>query len=144
MSREIKFRALDEESKEIIYLDDVSVSSEYQYYEDDHSLMQRCKNNTLMQFIGLKDKYGTEIYEGDIVDVEFIKDSYYLSTQYIIEYKDYGFYFRHKEEDENAQICGYDCCVKSIEIIGNKYENQNLLDDLFMSIKALEDRHCVD
>lgn len=62
MNREIKFRAWDRSLKKMIYpkLWDNSMPSNWERWYD------------LMQFTGLLDKNGREIYEGDIV----VKDTY--------------------------------------------------------------------
>ena len=63
--REIKFRVWDKESKEM--LSDVSLwNDDFTSYLNEHIeyLQDKCE---LMQYTGLKDKNGIEIYEGDIV-----------------------------------------------------------------------------
>ncbi|MFJ1491193.1 YopX family protein, partial [Capnocytophaga canis] len=68
MQREIKFRVFDKEAKTMlrvsnIYLDDefIIAISNKEYVERIFSQIE------LMQFTGLYDKHGKEIYEGDIV-----------------------------------------------------------------------------
>ena len=74
------------------------------------------------QFTGLQDKNGKEIYEGDIVktlpgkedlhEVEFWKGGFILNTK--AEGVDHRYYFGHYKKEE-------------LEIIGNIYENPDLL-----------------
>jgi hypothetical protein len=69
----------------------------------------------LMQYTGLKDKHGTEIYEGDIVKILHISGSG-KTHEFIREVK----WFGH----------GYASYLETygIEVIGNIWENPELLD----------------
>lgn len=118
--REIKFRAWDKEEKIYLYFDFKSISG-----WDDGGVYLDNKINTnisddkyiFMQYTGLKDKNGKEIYEGDIVN-------------YILR----GIGMRKLEVQYNyAQgfypMQGTGGCAKDgeAEIIGNIYENPELL-----------------
>ena len=72
---------------------------------------------TLMQYTGLKDKNGKEIYEGDVVKIQSLLGGGRISTDYI-EWERTGFvsHFGGRIPRENR-----------IEVIGNIYENPDLI-----------------
>lgn len=72
--------------------------------------------NHLMQFTGLKDKNGTDIYEGDILDYPHRE----VMDNNIIDFKDGGFCLTH---GDGQRFYPY-----NNEIIGNIYENPELIE----------------
>ena len=70
-------------------------------------------DHILMQYTGLKDKNGTEIFEGDIVE-EKVPGKVYRKTEVKWNRSDLGFYF-------------YNSGTDFIEVIGNIYENPDLI-----------------
>ena len=106
------------------------------------------KDCVLMQYTGLHDKNGKEIYEGDILAVKF--NGRYMERLYWegppdaiarvfwdyhgfrlgcqgekdFRYADFYDFLEHKEEIDNYYL---DMGLKHTEIIGNIYDNPNLL-----------------
>lgn len=137
MKREIKFRAWDGDKKQMHvpeYSDkeDFHISAEgdilYTYesgYERHEQTSRRPNSWVLMQFTGLKDKNGKEIYEGDIVKywmkvyeqackAEIIFSPEILAFQII-----YTGIYGNRVRDFLTHY--------QLEVIGNIYENKNLL-----------------
>jgi len=115
--REIKFRVWDKKNKEMFYEKNNSKKLSGHISKD---LKPFCLNKDgflckLMQFTGLKDKNGKEIYEGDIL----FKGGY-----------------KKTEVKWNGILCqftfGFDLkkvYASEIEVIGNKFENPELLEE---------------
>lgn len=78
-------------------------------------------NYEVMQFTGLKDKNGKEIYEGDIVRLEQWEPEIYE-----VVFNRGGFCFRHSDTDVFYHDAKY---IEKGEVIGNIYENPELLQD---------------
>lgn len=115
--REIKFRAWDKEVN-------------HMYYNSGHVIIDmkgHCFNlQTGVQlepllFTGLKDKNGKEIFEGDIV--QFVNDNLKIIIQ--VKWSESSFVFARSEKYGHFGMSGIS---HKGEIIGNIYENENLLD----------------
>jgi hypothetical protein len=113
--REIKFRAWDENKNEFIdpiYMDGI-------FYMDEE-FRNTC--NSVEQFIGLKDKNGKEIYEGDI----------YLSYGYIVVNGKQKRPKRILIIESNIESWHKAYCLNSadnLEVIGNIHANPERLNN---------------
>jgi len=137
--REIKFRAWDKERKEIIpdledhYIIEIEGYSTLIFGEP---LTSKLKINEyikperiiLMQFTGLKDKNGKEIYEGDIIQIPdyYYGDFFEKSHKNIVVFIDGGFDCYIKKEDMFDDLADI-AMNELIEVIGNIYENPELI-----------------
>lgn len=149
MSREIKFRAWNKANK---FMDTVwLIDWEHgQLAHRAHSVSQ-LENCILMQYTGLKDKNGKEIYEGDIIKysfrdvgdtntrvLEIFNDSVNFKMReifrdYWLEKVDGVLELKHghltKYRDETQYLMGISVPeIYSYEVIGNIYENPELLE----------------
>jgi uncharacterized phage protein (TIGR01671 family) len=84
----------------------------------------------IMQYTGLKDKNGKEIYEGDIIQDEFYErkaEVVFLEGAFWLDYKeDFGVYnTKHKRYQ---LLANYDY-EQVLEVIGNIYDNKELLEE---------------
>jgi len=106
MNREIKFRAFDDGKMLTMPTDTNFVLSRFFGFLRDDAI--------IMQYTGLKDKNGKEIYEGDITDEGLV----IFHNEYL------GFFVKNDYEEEQLRPL-YDFAF--LEIIGNVYETPQLL-----------------
>lgn len=132
--RDIKFRVWDKETKHMhICGEDVhdtinfEIETNRAYY---YNLQNGCgslredSDYVLMQYTGLKDKNGKEIYEGDIIKI----CAEGLGGEAIgkIVYDEYDLAFVLKNEVEELSECLW-YAEQQLEVIGNIYDNPELL-----------------
>ena len=116
MNREIKFRVWDKKIKEFHYWDSVN-----QAYDNIFWKMVKDEDMPLMQYTGLKDKNGKEIYEGDIVDGH--NDGFGIV---VWGSSGWDYEFSDKNIVSMDEVCTW--FGNNATIIGNIHENPELLE----------------
>ena len=150
--REIKFRAFDKSAK--VMIEDVTVYNgsegnvchvgfslekaekyygdipDYIEYGDDWVWL--LENFEVVQYTGLKDKNGKEIYEGDILRWKCKKSGAQKTKKHIVTLNwddPFGRYaMTIYDNGERWAIGSSDWNIESREVIGNIYENPELLE----------------
>ena len=120
--REIKFRAWDELNNKMIYPHTRSFSD----ILSSGDILNRWEN--IMQFTGLLDKNGKESFEGDFIHGKIARMSEVININGKIEYSTELAKFIVKYKSPRGWDLHMDLSVfHEIEIIGNIYENPELL-----------------
>ncbi|KMO86411.1 hypothetical protein AB840_08055 [Megasphaera cerevisiae DSM 20462] len=146
--RDIKFRAWDRNKKMMEKVVCIEMLSPYVYtnvivefkehgrvINDNHLIggTDGCDTAILMQYVGLKDSNGKEIYEGDIVKCTGDEWPNGMNVIYEVIYgadNDYPAFDLIDEYGNNIYIANGILHFKSkgtIEVVGNRYENPELL-----------------
>nr|DAV14505.1 MAG TPA: YopX protein [Caudoviricetes sp.] len=85
-------------------------------------------SETIGQYTGLTDKNGTKIFEGDIVKVRLLYSNGERATEITtVVYDENNCCYSPMNWKESCQWCDYSTSIKEIEVIGNIYDNPELL-----------------
>ena len=121
--REIKFRARVLSDNEWVYGYYVLLALDARIYFRS-GIWVEVDPKTVGQFTGLKDKNGVEIYEGDIIRWFgfVVSGGKQVRPERILAVNDFI-------EDAHRLICITEGTGQTIEVIGNIYENKELIDE---------------
>jgi uncharacterized phage protein (TIGR01671 family) len=116
-NREIKFRAWDKERNIMEYFNFHNIYHPAQGMDN--------PDIVLMQYTGLKDENGKEIYEGDILNNG---EAYEELWRVVVIFRNGAFQLRELETGDDRIQC---CCGQDLslwKVIGNIHENPELLE----------------
>ena len=139
MNRKIQFRAWDKKNKKMYKRAGISPHNDLQYavkqegggsryfnFDDLHIEQDSIyypDDIILMQYTGLKDKNGEEVYEGDVLKWDDTEETGYVeymeeTTEYVVD----------EWKEGNKRSKGHSLSsVDEVEIIGNIYQNPELI-----------------
>lgn len=122
--RDIKFRAWVERHKYMAYQGDPDL-------ETIESFMHHFGGDRLMQFIGLKDCDDKEIYEGDIIEIDYYGDQGELRySRMQILYNELTASFCYDDSLKSDKTSFHELSkefCKYARVVGNIYENPDLV-----------------
>ena len=123
-----KFRAWVKDEKRMTDVHEMTFIDGEVYLISDITGFYAYEEFKLMQSTGLKDKNGNEIYEGDIINYKY---SRHTSTQFVVKYNEFQATFVVVDNHNDLvytfrELADY-IQLNSLEVIGNIYENKELL-----------------
>ena len=118
MNREIKFRAWDKENKGMRFERDGEIGRLDLFFRRLYGM-----GVDIMQYTGLHDKNGKEIYEGDVFEVG------YFGWKCVVEWDDENSRFLGFTIEGERKIVYIGRSPQPVTVIGNIYSNPELLQE---------------
>jgi hypothetical protein len=128
--REIKFRAWLKEERKMVNVETLFIGINRLCFGNSKTedlFFRDFEEVELMQYTGLKDKNSKEIYEGDIVLIKLDETSTWYKT--VVGFKKGAFIADLIDKEDYVYIFHHGFTGDDFEIIGNVYENKNLLEE---------------
>ena len=128
--RKIKFRAWLKEERKMVNVETLFIGINRLCFGNSKTedlFFRDFEEVELMQYTGLKDKNGKEIYEGDIVLVKLGGTSTWYKT--VVKFKEGAFIASLIDGEDYIYIFNRGFDSNDFEIIGNIYKNKNLLEE---------------
>ena len=123
--REIKFRAWDSELGFMVDAKHYVLTMNGKVlFDNDGETYDQTNKIELMQFTGIKDKNGKDMYEGDIVEIDSQKFKIYWHDGHA------GYWIEGIDQPLNGTWNMYYVSANG-EVIGNIYENPELSDAVY-------------
>lgn len=126
--KEFKMKAWLKKENKMVAIIGIDLNYQYIRYTDDGNLFKDdykiadFKDVELLQYIGMKDKNNKEIYEGDILK---LRDNHGIQ---LVKYHDeWSAFIVESQKDTSVGVLGLYFDKEDFEIIGNAYENPELL-----------------
>jgi len=121
---DVRFRAWDKKNKKMVNVRQINWNDrgEIEYINGDEA-----SNFVLMQYTGLKDKNGREIYEGDIVKWQSVYVGVYVTEVGVVDFQHGCFGIKYKSHNGTNVFWSF-TGKEDLEVIGNIYESPELIE----------------
>lgn len=121
MRRDIKFRAKEVNTNKWVF-GDLHLIANFPHIHSEYYDKHLIYPDTIGQYTGLNDKNGKEIYSGDILKT-------FTGSKCEVVYHEASFKIRYNKRHEPNILTRSSVLVLDYEVIGNIYDNPELLEE---------------